>query len=102
MKLSELKAVKNNVIVEPISNKMTEGGLHIPETAQTQDPQVICNVVSIGPGAADEIQGAKQVICHPSAGLAMYVEKTIIKVVKDDEIYAVRVKEEPKKTKGEK
>jgi len=94
MKIEEIKAVKNNVIVEPISNKITEGGIHIPETAQSQDPQIICNVLSIGPGAAEEIQGATQIICHPQAGLAMYVEKRIIKVVKDDEIYAVRIKKE--------
>ena len=89
MKLNELQAVKNNVIAEPITEKVTEGGLFIPETANTQDPQVVCTVISIGPGAAEEIQGANKIICHPQAGLAMFVDGKAIKVVKDDEIYAV-------------
>ena len=97
MKINELKAVKNNVIIIPITEKVTKGGIVIPESAQqNKDPQVVCDVVSIGPGVAEEIKGAKQVVCHPQAGLAMYVEGTIIKVVKDDEIYAI-VGSEPEK-----
>ena len=89
MKINELKAVKNNVNVKPITEKVTDGGILIPETAQqTKDPQIVCDVLSVGP-KAEEIKGASKVVCHPQAGLAMYVENTIIKVVKDDEIYAI-------------
>ncbi len=89
MKVNELHAVKNNVIVEPLRSDITEGGIHIPETAQNKDPQILCNVISVGPTAAKEIQQAKKLICHPNGGFAIYVENRIIRVLKDDEVYAV-------------
>ena len=88
--MKQVIAVKNNVAVEIMpKNQTTEGGLIIPETAESNEPQLTCKVISIGEEATKEIQVGDYVYCHQRGGMDIMVSGKVMKILKDDEIFAI-------------
>ncbi len=83
-----IQAVKDKIVVQIINEeKMSEGGIVIPETAM-KDPQLTCFVVSVGEEVSKEITQGSTILCHRNAGMDIMVKGKIYKVLADGEVYA--------------
>lgn len=83
-----IQAVKDKIVVQMVvEEKMTEGGIVIPETAE-KDPQLTCFVISVGDEVTKEITQGSTVYCHRKAGMDMMIKGKIYKVLTDGEVYA--------------
>ena len=88
--MKEVKAVNDKVIIEVMKKEnKTESGLIIPESAAPQEPQVFGMVLSIGENVSKEIEVGDMLICHRTGGMDILMEGRVMKVLKDDEVYAV-------------
>jgi len=47
--LQDIQAPSDKVIIRPLKQTRTTGGLHLPDTMQGQDTMV-CQVIAVGPG----------------------------------------------------
>lgn len=84
----KIQGVKDKLVCSIIEQeKVTEGGLFIPETA-TKDPQLTCKVISVG----EEVKGIEAddiIFCHRSGGMDIMFKNQIMKILKFDEVYCV-------------
>ena len=66
----------------------TEGGIIIPETAENE-PQLYCDVISVGENVGAEINPGDTILVHRNGGMDIIFKREIYKVLKYDEIYGV-------------
>lgn len=83
-------AVGDNVIGREIAeNRVTEGGIIMPESVGKQLPQKMCEIISKGELVEADIRPGDIVVCHTQAGQAMFYDKQIYLVLKGPEIYGI-------------
>ena len=83
-----IQAVKDKVIVEVMKQEeKTSGGIIVPDNVQ-KDPQLFTKVISVG-ADVKEINVGDNVLCHRSGGMDIVVDRTIYKVLKDEEVYGI-------------
>ena len=81
-----INAIKDKVVVQILTREKTKSGLIIPDAVQ--EPQAFCKVISVG----NEVKNIKKnniVVCHMRAGMDVLIDKDLIKVLKEDEIYGI-------------
>ncbi len=84
-----IQAIENKVVCRILkqSELKTEGGIIVPDTASTtQQPQIFCEVISVGE-MVYELNPCEIIICHPHSGMDIMIGNEIIKVLKVEEIY---------------
>ena len=87
--MKEVIGVMDKIVVNIVDqDRKTAGGLIVPEIA-VNEPQQTCIVVSKGKTTTEEINVGDTLYCHPNAGMAIMVDGVIMKILKDDEVYAV-------------
>lgn len=87
-----LRAVMDKIVVRllEVKEKTTEGGIVLTgEAAQNQEPQSCGIVVSKGDAVPYELKPGDVILFHRRAGMDMYLDKTVFKTLKADEIYCV-------------
>ena len=86
----KMKACMNHIIVKVLpKNDKTEGGLYVPDSARSEEPQLTCQVVSVGNKVEDDIKEGDLIWCHARGGQDIMTDRVIYKILKDNEIYAV-------------
>jgi len=87
--MTEIVAVADKVIVEikPKSN-VTDGGIIVPDNAQSILPQNSGEVLSVGPDCK-MITAGDVALFHERGGMDIILGKSVLKVLKYDEVYAV-------------
>jgi len=84
----KLTAVMDKVVAKIIDDeRMSDGGIVIPESAVNL-PQLTCQVESIGDDV-DCVEVGDIIYCHRNAGMDILVNTVPMKVLKDEEIYAI-------------
>jgi len=82
-------AVEDKIIVELLKKaNVTKGGIVIPETAQSQEPQQYGKVISAGP-KVEQIKDGDIVMFHERGGMDIVIDKQIFKVLGSTEVYAI-------------
>lgn len=83
-----VKAVNDKIVVELVmEEKVTPGGIYIPVNAD-RDPQSYGIVLSVG----EEVKNIKEgdiVVFHKNGGMAIIVDKKILKVLTNKEVYGI-------------
>jgi len=88
-----LKAVNNHLVVLPLKKEdTTAGGIIVPDTAKNE-PQISCQVLSIGNDVTGEVKPGDVIFCHERAGMDIMTKGEIYKVIKSDEVYCVVTEE---------
>ena len=84
-----VQAIKNNIVVEVLKEvKKTEGGIILPDTA-SGDPQKFGKVLSVGKDV-EIIKEGDIIVFHANiGGQAIIIDRKILKVLKDDEVYGI-------------
>jgi len=87
--MAEIVAVADKVIVEikPKDN-ISDGGIIMPDTAQSILPQNSGEVISVGP-LCEKIEKGDVCLFHERGGMDLILDKVVLKVLKFDEVYAV-------------
>jgi co-chaperonin GroES (HSP10) len=67
-----------------LKRERTKSGLIIPDAVQ--EPQAFCRVTSVGEDVSN-IKEGDVIVCHIRGGMDVVLDKQIIKVLKNDEIY---------------
>jgi len=81
-----IKAIKDKVVAVMMTREKTRSGIIIPDIVQ--EPQAFSQVISVG----DEVTVIKEgdiVVTHIRAGMDVVIDKEIIKVLKEEEIYGI-------------
>jgi len=73
------------LIVE--DDRMSDGGIVIPDVAVNL-PQLTCKIMSIGDDV-DCVNVGDIIYCHRNAGMDILIDTKPMKVLKDEEIYAI-------------
>ena len=81
-----IKAVKDKVVALLMIREKTASGLIIPDGVQ--EPQAFCKVISVG-GEVKTIKEGDVVVSHMRGGMDVLIDRQIIKVLKEDEIYGL-------------
>lgn len=74
-----------------LKREKTSSGIIIPDAVQ--EPQAFCRVISIGEDVKN-IEVGQIIVCHLRGGMDAVIDKQIIKVLKNDEIYGELTDEE--------
>jgi len=83
-----LQAVLDKVVAKILDDdRKTEGGIVIPDSV-VQLPQLTCEVVSVGEDV-DCVEEGDIIYCHRNAGMDILVNRVQMKILKDQEIYAI-------------
>lgn len=83
-----LQAVLDKIVIRIMSDdRMTEGGIVIPDNV-IQLPQLTGEVVSVGEDVNCVCEG-DIIYCHRNAGMDILVNNNRMKILKDQEIYAI-------------
>lgn len=92
--MKTLVAFNDHIIVEVLQEieEISEGGIVIPETV-THKPQGYGKVISLGSQVNAPVVIGDTIIFHRNAGMDILVGKTILKVLKQPEVYAKLVDE---------
>jgi co-chaperonin GroES (HSP10) len=80
-----IEALTDKIIVEEMRRVESDGGIIIPE--MVGEPQCYGKVLSVGPDVGESIKLGDVLVFHPRGGMAVLMEKKILKVVKEDEVY---------------
>lgn len=80
-----IQAVADKIVVEFMRVTKTTSGLVLPESA---DPQGYGRVISVGE-LIENIKDGDYLVFHPRAGMDIVMNKTILKVLKYDELYGI-------------
>jgi co-chaperonin GroES (HSP10) len=93
--MKKLIAVNDHIIVEVLQQieEITEGGIVIPETVANK-PQGYGKVKSTGSQVTIPVCVGDTIIFHRNAGMDIIMGKTILKVLKQPEVYAKLFDEE--------
>ncbi len=87
----KVQGVKDKLVVQPLivkEEKKSSGGLILPNAVVTE-PQATARVLSVGPEVTKEIKVDDIIYCHSHAGMDITVDNVIMKVLKDEEVYAI-------------
>jgi len=85
----KILAVEDKIVVELLQkSNITKGGIHIPETAQSQEPQLYGKVISTGP-KVEQIEDGDTIMFHERGGMDVIIDKQIFRVLGSSEIYAI-------------
>lgn len=79
-----IDAIKDKIVVKLMTRDKTKSGIIIPDSIQ--EPQAFCKVLSVG----NEVENVKVddiIVCHMRSGMDVVIDKDIIKVLKEDEVY---------------
>jgi co-chaperonin GroES (HSP10) len=90
-----IRAIGDKVVVEELIKRQTKGGIIIPETAIKPTPQKYGRVLSFG----TNVVGLKIndiVVFHPSGGMAMVIEKRILRTLMFAEVFGILDSKEEK------
>jgi len=90
-----IKAVGDKILLEDMRASKTKGGLHLPDNSS--DPQSYGKVISVG----EKIKNIKPgdiLVYHPRAGMALLIERRLLRIVKYEELYGILESEEVKET----
>ena len=84
-----VQGVNDKIVVEILKEeKITSGGIVVPEIAK-KEPQLTCRVLSVGKDVSEEIKVENLIFCHERSGMDIMVDGKIMKILKDEEVYAV-------------
>ena len=87
--MKEVIGVRDKLVAEIIAEeRTTKGGLIVPEIA-VHEPQLTCKVISKGEEVTKEINIGDTIFCHQRAGMDIMTEGIILKILKDDEVFAI-------------
>ena len=86
-----INAIKDKVVVQLLTREKTKSGLIIPDSVQ--EPQAFCKVITVG-SDVQYITEDDIIVCHMRAGMDVLIDKDLIKVLKEDEIYGVLTDED--------
>ena len=81
-----IKAINDKVVALMMTREKTTSGIIIPTTVQ--EPQAFCKVLSVG----EDVKTIKVddiIVSHIRGGMDVVIDKEIIKVLKEDEIYGI-------------
>lgn len=79
-----IDAIKDKIVVQLMTREKTKSGLIIPDAIQ--EPQAFCKVLSVG-NEVENVKVGDIIVCHIRSGMDVVIDKDIIKVVKEDEVY---------------
>ena len=83
-----VQAVNDKIVVELImEEKVTPGGIYIPVNVD-KDPQSYGVVLSVGE-EVENIEVGDVVVFHKNGGMAIIVDKKILKVLTNKEVYGI-------------
>lgn len=87
--MKKVIALNDHIIVELLQEieEISEGGIVIPQTVVSK-PQGYGKVVSLGSQVSAPVVIGDTVIFHRNAGMDIMIGKTILKVLKQPEVYA--------------
>ncbi len=91
-----IEAVKDKIIVTVLKEEnISDGGIILPETASSNAPQSLGEVVSIGPDASEEtgIKKGDIIVFAKFAGQDIIINKYSFKVLMSGEVYGIFAKE---------
>lgn len=91
----KIKAVNDKIVVKELKRQQTKGGILIPETSKSAEPQAYGKVLSIGEDVGSSIVVDNIVMFHPGAGMAVILDNTVCRVLMYKEIYCVLDEEVP-------
>ena len=81
-----IKAISDKIIVEELKRTKTEGGIILPDSSG--DPQAYGKVISLG----EDIKNLKVgdiIVFHNHGGQASLIGKSLLRILKYEEIYGV-------------
>ncbi len=81
-----IKAIKDKVVARLMIREKTVSGIIIPNSVQ--EPQAFCKVISVG----EDITSVKTgdiIVSHMRSGMDVLIDKELIKVLKEDEVYGI-------------
>lgn len=81
-----INAVKDKVVAILMTRKKTKSGLIIPNSVQ--EPQAFSKVISVG-GDVDNVKVGDIIVSHMRSGMDVLIDRELIKVLKEDEIYGI-------------
>ena len=81
-----INAIKDKVVVQLLTREKTKSGLIIPDSVQ--EPQAFCKVITVG-SDVQYITEDDIIVCHMRAGMDVLIDKDLIKVLKEDEVYGI-------------
>lgn len=81
-----IKAIKDKVVAILMTRTKTASGIIIPDTVQ--EPQAFCKVLSVGEEVTI-IKEGEVIVSHVRGGMDVVIDKEIIKILKEDEIYGI-------------
>ena len=81
-----IKAIKDKVVARLLTRKETASGIIIPNSVQ--EPQAFCEVISVGEDVLS-VKTGEIVVAHMRGGMDVLIDKEIIKVLKEDEVYGI-------------
>lgn len=79
-----IDAIKDKVVGIMMKRDKTASGIIIPNVVQ--EPQAFCKVISVG----EDVTAVKvddMIVCHIRGGMDVVIDKEIVKVLKEEEIY---------------
>lgn len=83
-----VQGVKDKIVAEIVQeDRVTDGGIVVPDTVN-QLPHLTCLVVSVGNDVTTEVKKGVTIYCHRNAGMDILVNGKVMKILKDDEVYA--------------
>jgi co-chaperonin GroES (HSP10) len=91
--MKSIKATGTKIFVKIIKTpeETTESGIIIIPEQFISEPQICCEVISVGEKiSSDIIHPGQIIVCHPNAGMSVMFEKeNPCKILNFDEIYGV-------------
>jgi chaperonin GroES len=85
-----IQAIKDKVVVELVTpEKVTQGGIVIPECAADNSPHKAGVVVSVGKDVLEEVKVGETVIFAKFAGQDTILDNKIYKILMYGEIYGI-------------
>ena len=81
-----IKAIKDKVVATMMTREKTRSGIIIPDSVQ--EPQAFSQVISVGEDVS-VIKKGDIIVTHIRGGMDVVIDKEIIKVLKEDEIYGI-------------
>lgn len=91
----KLSPLNDRVLIRPVKNEMSKGGIYIPETAQ--DAPECGEVVSVGPGKRNEsgvcnamsVKPGQKVVYGKYAGTKVKVDAEELLFVREEDVMGV-------------
>ncbi|MCK5614867.1 hypothetical protein KAR91_74080 [Candidatus Pacearchaeota archaeon] len=87
--MREVKAVKDKLAVAILKvEAKSKEGIILPDT-YIKEPQLTCQVISVGSEVTSEVKVGDLIYCHHNAGMDILIDEKPWKILTDGEVYAV-------------